>query len=86
MTIRIKNINQNVALLLVEAMKLVDISDRAIDDWWKTFTTMWNTYDTKISAKPTLACTDWENLLKELGEIKTQIGLVSSIAYFSASR
>jgi len=60
----------------VEAMKLVDISDRAIDDWWKTFTTMWNTYDTKISAKPTLACTDWENLLKELGEIKTQIGLV----------
>jgi len=60
----------------VEAMKLVDISDRAIDDWWKTFTTMWNTYDTKISAQPTLACTDWENLLKELGEIKTQIGLV----------
>jgi len=60
----------------VEAMKLVDISDRAIDDWWKTFTTMWEKYDTKISAQPTLACTDWENLLKELGEIKTQIGLV----------
>jgi len=60
----------------VEALRMVSVSDRALDDWWKTFDNMWTRYNQRKSAEPNRVCTDHEALLAELGRLKTQIGLV----------
>jgi len=62
----------------VEEMKLVNVADREMTQFWDTFNTNWDAYKDDKVKNPNRVCTDHVKLLEELDEIKIQNGLVIS--------
>jgi len=62
----------------VEEMKLVNVADREMTQFWDTFNTNWDAYKDDKVKNPNRVCTDHVKLLEELEEIKIQNGLVIS--------
>jgi len=61
-------------------LKLVDISDREMNDWWGKFDILWAGHKQQIAEDPDILCKvpDWSNVLKKLQETKRMILLVES--------
>jgi len=62
----------------VEEMKLVNVADREMTQFWDTFNANWDAYKDDKVKNPNRVCTDHVKLLEELEEIKIQNGLVIS--------